>query len=49
MFIKTIAVGYSRKFNLGDFNSAELSVNVWASISKGEDEDVCTMYLPHSR
>ncbi len=45
MFIKTIAVKYSRKFNLGDFNSAELSVDMWASITEGEDEDACTMIL----
>jgi len=45
MFIKTIAVGYSRKFNLGDFNSADLSVDMWASISEGEDEDICTQIL----
>jgi hypothetical protein len=45
MFIKTIAVGYSRKFNLGDFNSADLSVDMWASISEGEDEDTCTQIL----
>lgn len=45
MYIKTIAVSYARKFNLGDFNSADLSCAMWASIAEGEDEDTCTMLL----
>ena len=45
MFIKTIAVTYQRKFNLGDYNSVELGVSAWASISEGEDEDVCIQIL----
>jgi hypothetical protein len=45
MFVKTIAVSYERKFNLGDFNSATLGCSVWASIAEGEDEDRCTQIL----
>jgi hypothetical protein len=45
MFVKTIAVSYERKFNLGDFNSATLGCSLWASISEGEDEDMCTLIL----
>jgi hypothetical protein len=45
MFVKTIAVSYERKFNLGDFNSATLGCSLWASISEGENEDMCTQLL----
>jgi hypothetical protein len=45
MFVKTIAVSYERKFNLGDFNSATLGCSIWASISEGENEDMCTQLL----
>lgn len=45
MFVKTIAVSYEIKFNLGDFNSAILGCSIWAAISEGEDEDGCTLIL----
>ena len=45
MQIKTIAVSYSRKFNLGDFNSVDLSCSLWAQIAAEEDEDACTQIL----
>ena len=45
MQIKTIAVSYSRKFNLGNFNSVDLSCSLWAQIVAEEDEDACVQIL----
>lgn len=45
MQIKTIAVSYSRKFNLGDFNSINLSCSLWAQIAAEEDEDACIQII----
>lgn len=45
MIIKTIAVSYSRRFNLENYNSVELSTSLWARISDHEDEDVCVQIL----
>lgn len=30
--IKTISVHYERKFNLGDYNSATIGIQVWADV-----------------
>jgi hypothetical protein len=35
--IKTVAVQYGRKLNLGDFNSAEISLTLWADLDEDED------------
>lgn len=45
MQIRTIAVSYSRKFNLGNFNSVDLSCSLWAQIVAEEDEDACVQIL----
>jgi nitrogen regulatory protein PII-like uncharacterized protein len=45
MHIKTIAVGYTRKFNLQDYNSLELKTELWASIDEEEDEEACMNIL----
>jgi len=45
MNIRTIAVVYTRKFNLGNFNSTELSCSLWAQIDPEEDEDSCIAIL----
>jgi hypothetical protein len=45
MLIRTIAVSYSRRFNLENYNSVELSTSMWARISDYEDEDVCCQIL----
>ena len=45
MNIRTIAVSYSRKFNLGNFNSVDLSCSLWAQIAAEEDEDTCIQIL----
>ena len=45
MQIRTIAVSYSRKFNLGNFNSVDLACSLWAQIAAEEDEDCCIQIL----
>lgn len=35
--VKTVSVQYGRKINLGDYNSAEISITVWADLDEGED------------
>lgn len=45
MNITTIAVSYNRKFNLGNFNSVDLSCSLWAQISPEENEDCCIAIL----
>ena len=37
--IKTVSVMYERKINLGDFNSANVGITVWADIEQGDDLD----------
>ena len=37
--VKTISVTYGRKFNLGDFNSVEVSATAWADVSESQDLD----------
>jgi hypothetical protein len=36
MQVKTIAVTYGRKFNLGDYNSANIEASAWADLDEGE-------------
>ncbi|MDB9487564.1 hypothetical protein PN492_13570 [Dolichospermum circinale CS-537/01] len=45
MRIKTIAVGYTRKFNLENYNSLELHTHLWASIGEDENEEACIEIL----
>lgn len=45
MNIRTIAITYIRKFNLGNFNSVDLSCSLWAQIDAEEDEDYCIAVL----
>jgi hypothetical protein len=45
MHIKTIAVGYTRKFNLENYNSLELRTELWASIDEEENEEACMNIL----
>lgn len=45
MNIRTIAVSYTRKFNLLNFNSVDLSCSLWAQIDPEEDEDCCIAIL----
>ena len=40
--VKTISVTYNRKFNLGQYNSAEVGLTTWADVEFGlDDVDVC--------
>ena len=45
MHIKTISVTYERKINLGDFNSANIGVTLWADVEEGESPVVVTEAL----
>ena len=45
MNIRSIAVAYTRKFNLGNYNSVDLSCSLWAQIDPEEDEDCCIVIL----
>ena len=46
MEIKTIAVTYTRKFNLGDYESLELTCSLWGQIDpKEEDAQGTTQFL----
>jgi len=47
MIIKTAAVEYRRKFNLGNYESVEISASLWANIQ--EDESAIMEYLFGSR
>lgn len=37
MRIKTVAVEYGRKLNLGDFSSATINLTLWADLDETED------------
>ncbi|CAN1213586.1 hypothetical protein TUMEXPCC7403_25500 [Tumidithrix helvetica PCC 7403] len=39
MRIKTASVTYSRKFNLGNYEAAEISVSLWSEIDPEESEE----------
>lgn len=38
MRLKTVSVTYSRKLNLGDYNSVHSEVSLWADLEEGDDE-----------
>lgn len=38
MKLKTVSVTYSRKLNLGDYNSVHSEVSLWADLEEGDDE-----------
>lgn len=37
MKVKTIQVTYGRKINLGNYNSCELGLSIWADLDEGEN------------
>ena len=41
MNIQKIGVQYNRKFNLGNYESCELSAHIWAGVEQGDDVDDC--------
>ena len=45
MRIKTVAVSYARKFNLGNYEAAEISVSLWSEVEPEEDEEGVIAYL----
>lgn len=45
MKIKTIAVHYERKINLGDYNSAAIGIDLWADLDEGEAAPEATAVL----
>lgn len=38
MKVKTISVTYGRKFNLGNYESAEIAATLWADLDEAENE-----------
>lgn len=38
MAIKTVSFTYGRKFNLGDYNSANIECTIWAELDEGQTE-----------
>jgi hypothetical protein len=45
MRVKTISVEYGVTKNLGNFESARVTAQVWAEVSEEEDEDGAMQYL----
>jgi len=45
MQITTVSVGYRRKFNLSNFESLDLEVNLYAKVDPDEDADAVTDFL----
>ena len=44
MRIKTVSVTYERKLNLGNYNSANIGITLWADIP---EEDDALQAIPH--
>ncbi|MCC5654741.1 hypothetical protein LC609_34225 [Nostoc sp. XA013] len=47
MKFTTVSVSYSRKFNLGNFESLDLGCSLWAQVEDGEDVDGITQFFYH--
>ena len=45
MQITTVSVGYRRKFNLGNFESLDLEINLYAKVDPDEDSEAVTELL----
>lgn len=45
MKVTTISAMYERKVNMGDFNSANIGMTLWAQLEDGEDEAACATAL----
>lgn len=45
MKINTVSMGYTRKFNLGNYEAVEISVQQWASVDEDEDPDQVISFL----
>ncbi len=47
MQTNTVGVEYKRKFNLGDYESLELSITLYAKVDPDEDPEAVAEYLWH--
>ncbi len=47
MQINTVGVEYRRKFNLGNYESLELSISLYAKVDADEDADRVAEFLWH--
>ncbi|ACC85136.1 hypothetical protein [Nostoc punctiforme] len=47
MKIGTVSVSYSRKFNLGNYESIELGCSLWAQVEDEEDASGVVQFLYH--
>ncbi|MBE8969113.1 hypothetical protein IQ277_23680 [Nostocales cyanobacterium LEGE 12452] len=47
MKIGTVSINYSRKFNLGNYESIELGCSLWAQVEDEEDADGVVQLLYH--
>ncbi len=45
MKITTVSISYSRKFNLGSYESLDLGCSVWAQLEEEEEADGVVQYL----
>jgi len=45
MHVTTISATYERKHNLGDYNSANIGLTLWAQLEPGDDEAACAVAL----
>lgn len=45
MKIGTVSISYSRKFNLGNYESIELGCSLWAQVEEEEDADGVVQFL----
>jgi hypothetical protein len=43
--VNTVSFDYTRKFNLGNFESVEISVTQWASVDEKEDANQVIAFL----
>jgi hypothetical protein len=47
MKISTVSISYSRKFNLGQFESIDVGCSLWAQVEEEEDADGVVQFLYH--
>ena len=47
MKVTTVSISYSRKFNLGQYESLDLSCSLWAQVDEEEDADGVVQFLYH--
>ncbi len=47
MKIGTVSISYSRKFNLGNYESRVLGCSLWAQVEEEEDAEGVVRFLSH--